>query len=342
MKATRHEIASALMSLPSAVRGVLVFGPDEGLVRERMGLLAKQLVPDLSDPFRVVRLTPESVKSESARLADEMSAISMTGGRRLVLLEGAGDREAAAVEAALDRPSDALLIVLASDLARGSRLRKLFETAPSLLAIPCYGDDPAELAALIREDLGAAGLEATPEALSWLVAHLGSDRQVTRREIEKLILMKGEDEDRRIGLDEARLAVGDSAALTLGDLAAAVSGGEVRALPRLLDQAAIAGESPVAILRVVLARFQKMHLARGYMARGLDAGAAAARLSPPLFYKERDAFVRHLALWPQALIEQALARLVEAEAACKTTGLPAATIAERTCLALAAAVRRRD
>ena len=63
--------------------------------------------------------------------------------------------------------------------------------------------------------------EASPEALAYLAANLGGDRQLTRRELEKLVLYKG-DAGGRVELADALACVGDSADLTLDDLAYAV------------------------------------------------------------------------------------------------------------------------
>ena len=71
---------------PSELRAALVYGPDSGLVNERLRLLATSVVEDLGDPFRVVELSGSELRSDPARLADEAAAISFTGGRRLVKL----------------------------------------------------------------------------------------------------------------------------------------------------------------------------------------------------------------------------------------------------------------
>src|SRR5262249_14897530 len=41
---------------PKGLVAALVYGPDQGLVRERATNLAKSVVPDLNDPFRVAEL----------------------------------------------------------------------------------------------------------------------------------------------------------------------------------------------------------------------------------------------------------------------------------------------
>lgn len=339
-KANRQQTDAALKSLPREVRGVLVYGPDEGLVRERAQCLAAQIVPGVDDPFRIARLAPDGLKAEPTRLADEMSAISMTGGRRLVRLEGAADGHAGIIEEALAAPGEALLLVSAGELPARSKLRALFEKERHLLAIACYADEARDLTALVREMLEAAGLGVEPDALAWLGDSLGGDRQLSRREIEKLILYKGDEEPRRISLGDARAVIGDASAMTLGDLAGAVTGGDVARTSRLLDKASEEGESPVAILRVLARRVQQIHLVRGEMARGLAAAQAVDRLVPRLFFRERDRFLHQIARWSVERAAAALGRLTEAEADCKATGMPAQAICARTCLALAVAAAR--
>ena len=59
---------------PPGTRAVLVFGPDLGLVRERVEMLMRAIVDDLSDPFRVSVILGPDLKSDPARLADEAMA----------------------------------------------------------------------------------------------------------------------------------------------------------------------------------------------------------------------------------------------------------------------------
>ncbi len=50
---------------------VLVFGPDAGLVRERVDALVKASVDDVSDPFAFVRIEGEELTANPSRLVEE-------------------------------------------------------------------------------------------------------------------------------------------------------------------------------------------------------------------------------------------------------------------------------
>src|SRR5215510_15367104 len=88
--------------LPSSLVAALVFGPDQGLVRERATAVAKTVTADLNDPFRVAELDESILESDPARLWDESAALSMTGGRRVVRVRSANNGLAGTFEKFLD------------------------------------------------------------------------------------------------------------------------------------------------------------------------------------------------------------------------------------------------
>src|SRR4029079_1368979 len=97
MKLAAAQISGFLQKPDPATRVVLIYGPDSGLVRERADVLAKKTVPHLGDPFRVAGLTSTIIADDHARLADEMAAQALGGGRRLVRITPATDAIASAI-----------------------------------------------------------------------------------------------------------------------------------------------------------------------------------------------------------------------------------------------------
>ncbi len=336
--------AEAFVRSPNpSLRAILVYGPDAGLVRERVEALVKAVAEDPADPFRVSELGAREIVEDPARLGDEAAALSLSGGRRAVRLRQADDDLAPHFKDffATGR-GEALVVVEAGDLPPRSALRKIFEGAGAGAAIACYRDDERSLAALIQEILGGFGLEVTPDALAYLGANLGGDRQLSRRELEKLALYKGA-RGARIELRDAQACVGDSAALSLEDLAFAVAGGEPAGAERALQRSLQEGGQPVRALGAVARHFQRLHLVRGLTGRGETLDGAVKGLRPPVFWKRAESFKAQATAWPPGALARALERLLEAEAACKQSGAVPETICARTLLELAvnAPLRRR-
>lgn len=327
----------------SRIRAVLVYGPDSGLIRERMNALARSVVDDLSDPFRISDLTDADLRQDSARLADEAAAIAMLGGRRIVRIRGAGDPAAKIIESFLADPKgDALIIVEGGELGPRSSLRKLFEDNASAAAIPCYADDAATLEDTIRKRLARDNLAPEPAALQYLTSHLGSDRGVTMNELEKLALYMGPKaggEKQTVTLADVRACVGDNADTSMDDVVDATTGGDLPALDLALARARSADLSPIALLNAMSRHLVQLHLTLGEMETGTPADVAMRAIRPPVHFSRAAAVRRQIGLWNRRRLDRALSLIAEADTQCKTTGLPENAVCGQTLLRIAQAAR---
>ena len=343
MKVGPAQAEGFLKAPDGAVRAVLLYGPDEGLVRERALALVGLVAEDPADPFRVAELTVSQLKNDTARLLDEAAALSLTGGRRVVRLRDGGDGLTDAMRGLLESPvgeslgaGEALVVVEAGDLPARSTLRRLFEGAKTGAALACYRDEGRGLQSLITQMLAQDDLTVAPDALAYLSAHLGGDRQVTRRELEKLSLyMAGPDGRRRVELDDVLASIGDSAELTLDDVAYAVADGDFAGLDRALQRSFREGSNPVAALRAVARHFLRLHQVARQVVQGTALDDAVKQLRPPVFWKLSGRFKRQAGAWSGQRLAWSLERLIDAEAACKQTGAPGEALASSAVLAIA-------
>ena len=152
-----------------AIRAVLLYGPDAGLVRERADTLARTVCPDLKDPFRVADLSGSALAADPARLADEAAQMSLIGGRRVIRVHDAADRLAGLFAGSSDTAAgDGFIVAEAGDLPGSSALRRVFDNSPRAAAIGCYPDTPRDRAAVIRDTLRAHRITASGEATQYL------------------------------------------------------------------------------------------------------------------------------------------------------------------------------
>ncbi len=325
---------------PANIVAALIYGPDSGLVRERAETMAKTIVPDLNDAFRVSELDDAALSADGARLFDEAASISMLGGRRVVRVRGAGNGLSKLFQSFLDDPKgDALVVVEGGDLAKGASLRKVFEDADNAAAIPCYADSARDLSGVVRDALKAEGLTISVEALDDAVSRLGSDRGVTRREIEKLALYARGKE--KVTLEDVRAAMGDEAEARIDEVCDAAGEGDLKRLDLALTRLMAEDMSPIAILRVAMGHFQRLSLVKsGAMRDGIDS--AIRRLRPPVHFKRAASFKAQAARWSEERLANALDLLLEAERLCKTTGVPAEAVTGRALFNVAALARARN
>jgi DNA polymerase-3 subunit delta len=91
--------------------------------------------------------------------------------------------------------------------------------------------------------------------------------------------------------------------------------------------ARIAGLSGVTAIKALERRLLRLLEVRTQMDQGVSAADAAARLRPPLFWKERDRFQSQLGVWSTQTLARALEGLWNAELAAKQAQSPQALLA---------------
>lgn len=325
---------------PKHIVAALVYGPDQGLVRERAEALVKSIVPDLTDAFRVADLDESVLASDGARLSDEAAAISMFGGRRVVRVRNATNGVAKLFESFLDDPKgDALVVVEGGDLAKSAALRKVFESTDNAAAIPCYTDSPRDLSEVVRSALKAESLAISSEALEDAVARLGSDRGITRRELEKLVLyMHGK---KKVELEDVRTVMGDEAQARTEEACDAAGEGDLPRLDLALARLWADDVSPAQLIRNALSHLQRVLQVKAAHAHGESVDAAMKRGWPQIHFSRTASFKAQVSRWSEERLLDACDLLLETEAQTRTTGIPPQTVTARAFFTIAAMARTR-
>lgn len=336
MKLAAAQITGFLQNPPPAVRVILIFGPDTGLVSERAEALADKLVKDKHDPFAVSQLTGAMVNDDPARLYDEAAAMTLGGGRRLIRVQSALDSNAAALARFIADPPlcDSIILMEGGDLDKRSKLRAACEGASPLTAgIPCYVDDAVGRQKTISAMLQEEKLVASRDVIRQLADILPPDRLALRSEVNKLALYcKGQNE---VTLEDVQAIIADAGGAEIDDLVQAAASGDPKRAATLLDHLLAEQTSPVALLRGMQRHLMRLQLARAHMTNGASAGEAMKKLSPPVFWKLVEPMTKQLNRWSLERLELRLTQLAEAEAACKRTGTPDTALVSQIFLSMA-------
>ncbi len=272
--------------------------------------------------------------------------MSLMGGRRLVRVrletEKAGaDRAAAeALKAHVDGAynPEAFLIVEAGALGRDSALRRAAERADGAAAIPCYEDEPGDVARMVRESLAKDQVGLTAEALQLFVERLPRERGVARQEIERLALYLGPGSGRIADAGDLQAHLGVEPEASLADAAAHAFGGRLAPAQAALRRARAEGESGPAAVRAL-----GIHLSRLRQTLILSkagAGLPEAAKTAGVFWKNEREFLRQARSWTLEALEGVQPDVLGADRACKRAGAPDDLIAERLAMTVAGRARR--
>ena len=151
MKIQSYKVDDYIKNIPNNITGVLLYGPDRGMGKERQEKIINSLGLNKNDDFNTTRLLGDDVSGDNGLIAGFAQQVSLVGGRHLIILTDANDKSVNAVKNFIDVETDAILICTADDLKPSSPLRKIFEEHKKLVALPCYKDDDKSVAVLLKQ-----------------------------------------------------------------------------------------------------------------------------------------------------------------------------------------------
>lgn len=342
----RPDIERFLKAPEPSVRAALIYGPDLGVVRDRGHELARAVAKDPDDPFDVAQLTDGDLEADSGRLESELAAQSLMGGRRLIRLRMTSEKtgtdktaaEALARHAAGELNPDAFLLIEAGVLGRASDLRKTGEKVDGCATIPCYEDEPGDVARLVRELLAMDGVGLTADALGLLVARLPRERGVARQEIERLALYLGPGSGATATPADLEDFFGVEPEASLLDAAADAFGGRLADAQAGLRRAAQEGEAGPAAVRAIGMHLGKLR--RVLTLHKAGAGLQEAAKASGVFWKQEREFLRQARAWSIDELDRLQPEVLAADRACKSAGSPDQLIAQRLALTIAGRARR--
>ncbi len=336
MTAIKGAAIRKFIARPGAeISGALIYGPDRGRVRERAKKIIASVLGGDNDSFALCELEPAALAADPGLLADELMAIPFMGGRKIVWLRGPDKKaENIILKVIKDtRTKDALLLIEAANLRPSSPLRKAFEKSDHLAAIACFEDDGRSLGEIIDEELARFGHTISRDARMQLIGQLGSDRSLSRSEIEKICLYTGK--ARRIELEDIEAISGDTSALTMDNIADSIASGNKIAFERDFRRAISSGIPAATILGNVTLHISRLHYIHAHSGEGAALQSLISQLRPPLHFKRRDGFIRQLKLWHEPALRKALKVLNNSEYQSRTGIIDPVTVINRALLQIA-------
>lgn len=318
----------------AAYRLFLFYGPEESGSRALAGQVAVALGADVER----TDLSGQDLKADPARLADEAASLSMFGGRRLILVDRAGEESggAAANLLALET-AEHPVVLLAGDLKKSSALLKLAEGDARAVAIASYPLDERNAEAVVGELALALGLRVAPGVAARIAAEGAGNRGVIQRELEKYAAFLDATPEAPKPLDhEAVDAIGaDAGEGDLSRLMAAVAGGDADRAEAELSRLRSEGKDGIQLIRAALRRMTMVARLRAEVEQGRSAGGVMASAGRAIFWKEKDAVQAEIGRWRSPLVAKAISRLIEAERQVMLPGGAGPIAAEAELLAIA-------
>ena len=333
MTALKAQDVARFLARPDLTAGVfLCYGPDTGLVRETAQALVRHFTGENTADTEIVTLDGGTLDDDPTRLAVETRTQALFSARRIIRVRGAGKALAPTLAPICEDPQDAIVILEAGNLAPKDALRALIEASKNARALPCYADNAESIGALIRDTFAKNGIRAEPEAVALLRANLGNDREITRRELDKLVLYTAA--SKLLTVTDVATLCADNAALVLDEIVDAAGTGHAQKLEDAVNRAIGNGIDPQRLLATALLHFNALRRFRADYDAGRSPRDVLEAARPKPHFSRRNALEQQIRLWSDSALAQAGERLQTAIGESRRKPLLAETLYRRTLLAL--------
>ncbi len=322
MQYKQVQIDKFLKKPDPAIKCVVIYGTNDGLIAEYVKNFTKAICSDINDAFQVSSLVWENISGDNGYLAGEYGAQSLMGGRRVVSVKDVDNNITKPLKAMLDTvKSDTLLILSSSGLNKKSSLVQLADERDDFALIACYEDRDEAIYATAKQMFVDGGYTINNEALQLLCSRLSNDRKSNIGEIEKLITFMGT--RKNITNEDVCKVISDNSASSTDDICYFTAGGQIekalQAYQKLLNE----GNEAVSVVRSLMYHFMKILGCVALLEKGETLDNTINKMSPPIIFFRKNSFKMQVGMWPKERLLSVMELLYKTERDCKTTNMPA-------------------
>lgn len=327
-----HEVARFL-ARPDLTEGIfLAYGPDGGLVRETAQRLIRHLSGEDPASANVTVFDGPELDAEPGRLTTEARSTSLFGGKRIIRVRNAGKALVMPLTELRDDPGGTAIVLEAGNLTPRDALRALVEAAKLGRALPCYPDTDETLTNLMRETFNQAGIRTDSDVVPTLREILGNDREITRRELEKLTLYAAS--TKTLTREDVLTLCADNGALAIDAILDATGGGHAEKLEMALNRALAASINPQQLLVMLTNHFSTLRRWRIEVDAGRQPRTVLDGVKPKPHFSRIGQLEQQMRLWSEPALATASERLLQAISDSRRKPALAETVLRRTTLAL--------
>lgn len=314
MKILTKDIDNFLNKIPEETKSILIYGPDEGQVKQRAEKICASR--DL-----VARYKYEEIKSNPYQLIDSLGAINLfkknLDKERIAIVEFSGSSIAEPLLSIVKKGDfKGKLLFLCNELGTDSLLRRTFENNSNTASLACYADDMKTLANFVDQVLSIKKVSIEPAAKMLLVNAMNlGNRDFVSNEIEKIILFLGNKNN--IKLSDIENYFDSLGAVSFERLCYDLSLRKIQNIQEQIEKLQQEGHNLVSIIRMVAYHFNRLYQARVIFEETKNITKSIETLIPQVFFKNLNDFTASVKLWNSLQLREFIFKLNQLELSAK-------------------------
>ena len=310
-------------------------GEETYLLDRAVEQITKTALPDGPNDFNYQVLTGKETTAE--QLAEAVEALPFMCRRRLVVVRDVQEMDMkilATLEGYFDEPNPTTCLVLHAvtgdkSLDGRQKIVKKLKKAATTFVFPAFYEN--EAAQFVAKQASQRQMCLDSGAVAHLTRAVGNSLQALDGALEKIDLFLGASESvRQVSAEDVDQIVADTRAHTIFDLTDALGDRRTQEALRVLEKMMLSGEAAIMINQMIARHFRIVAKLQDPSIRSADRKTAAKEVGvSPYFLKD---YQRHAGKFSPRRVERILDRLLDVDAALKSSKLRDEVILEQLVL----------
>jgi DNA polymerase-3 subunit delta len=333
MKIPPSDIENFINNKLNIYKAILIYGPDNGLTKERSKLIANKIIGLDASSFDSSYFSFDKIKEDVSLVANALFSRSLTKKKQLVKITDAGTSLPKNLLNLIESyRGNNILLIEAGDLTPTSSLRKFFDTNKNLASLACYHDEKFTVKKIIQAKLKSHNINIEAQALQLTENALAGDRMLILAEIDKLITYMGD--EKQVDLKDILAIIDDENTYNIDNLCNAICDRDIKNISPVILSLTNSGTNMIGILRMVSRYFSRLYQVKLRINYGETIEKSMSELAPPVFFKQIDNFKKHVTSWSLEQLSDMIATLLDMEIKSKKTNIHADLLVEYKILEL--------
>ena len=284
---------------------------------ENIGL-KKELKSKIKNKFKnaeIISYDQSEILQNNQVLFRELGNLSLFEKEKIFFIENTNDKILSLIRDIVDKFNSTRVVLFADVLEKKSKLRIFFEKGNSCGIAACYPDNEITIKRIIQERL--AGLSGLNNSIINLIADkCNLDRAKVQNEITKIETFF---QNKKIDIDKLENLLDLKTNENFDLLKNEAFKGEKAKTNKLLSETIFEDEKNVLYLNLLNQRLHKLCEIKQDKNKNLEI--AINNLKPPIFWKEKDAFIQQAKKWDIIKLRKVLEKTYSVEKEIKSNSI---------------------
>ncbi len=284
---------------------------------ENIGL-KKELKSKIKNKFKnaeIISYDQSEILQNNQVLFRELGNLSLFEKEKIFFIENTNDKILSLIRDIVDKFNSTRVILFADVLEKKSKLRIFFEKGNSCGIAACYPDNEITIKRIIQERLvGYSGLNTS--IINLIADKCNLDRAKVQNEITKIETFF---QNKKIDIDKLENLLDLKTNENFDLLKNEAFKGEKAKTNKLLSETIFEDEKNVLYLNLLNQRLHKLCEIKQDKNKNLEI--AINNLKPPIFWKEKDAFIQQAKKWDIIKLRKVLEKTYSVEKEIKSNSI---------------------